>query len=60
MDVGDVKEAVYNRYAMIKWLVTQDEPFGELIQQNDNPGDNHQLCVFVLQHFFKFKGVRCQ
>jgi hypothetical protein len=50
--MGNVKETIYNRYVMIKWQVTQDEPFGELIQQNNSPGDNHQLYVFVLQHIF--------
>jgi hypothetical protein len=32
---------------MMKWQVTQDEPFGELIQQNNNPGENYQFYVFV-------------
>ena len=36
----------------MKWQVTQDEPFGELIQQNNNPGENHQFYVFVFQHSF--------
>jgi hypothetical protein len=30
--------------------------FGELIQQNDNSGKDHQLDVFILQHIFVSKG----
>ena len=52
VDVGDVKETIYYGYVIIKWQVTQNQPFGELIQQNNSPGDNHQLYIFVLQHIF--------
>ena len=56
VDMGDVKEAVDHGNVVIKWQVAQDKPFGELIQQNNRSGDNDQLCVFVLRHFFISKG----
>jgi hypothetical protein len=52
VDVGDVKKTIYYGYVIIKWQVTQNQPFGELIQQNNNPGNNYQLYVFVFQHIF--------
>ena len=51
VNMGNVKKTFYNGYGMMKWQKTQDEPFGELIQQNNDAGDNHQLYIFVLQHF---------
>jgi hypothetical protein len=56
VDVSDVKETLYNGYVRIKWQVTQDEPFAELIQQNNDPGDNHQLYILVVKHIFVSKG----
>jgi len=47
-----VKETIYYGYVIIKWQVMQNQPFGELIQQNNSPGDNHQLYIFVFQHIF--------
>ena len=61
LDVGDVKETVYYGYVPIKWQVTQNQPLGELIRQNNSPGDNHQLYIFVFQHIFlKGSGFRCK
>jgi len=51
-DVGDVKEAFYDRYGLIERQVSQDETFAELIQQDNNPADNHQFDIFVFQHLF--------
>jgi hypothetical protein len=49
----------------MKSNVTDDKRFGELIQQNDNSGKNHQLDVFIFEHFLQLcrcqiSGVRCQ
>jgi hypothetical protein len=40
----------------MKRNVTDDERFGELIQQNDNSGKNNQFDVFIFQHIFASKG----
>jgi hypothetical protein len=55
-NMGDVKEAFYDRYGLVKRQITQDECFSELIQQNDHPADNHQFDIFVFQHLFISKG----
>ena len=64
VNMGDAKKTFDNGHGMMKWQKPQDEPFGELIQQNNNAGDNHQLYIFVLQHFLilwcQCSGVRCQ
>jgi hypothetical protein len=56
--MSDIEESPHDGNRLIKRNVTQDERFGELIQQNDNSGKNHQLDIFILQHIFCFKRFR--
>jgi hypothetical protein len=54
--MGDVKETIYDGNTIIIWQVTQDEPFGELVRQDNYPGENHEFYVFIFQHSFVSTG----
>ena len=56
----NIEESWYDRNHFINRQVTKDERFGNLIQKNDDSGENQQLDVFILEHIFisKVQGFR--
>ena len=56
MNMSDIEEPPHDWNCMMKRNVTDDKRFGELVQQNDHSGKNHQLDIFIFEHVFVSKG----
>ena len=56
--MGDIEDPPHDWNCLMKRNVTDDERFGELIQQNDNSGKNNQFDVFIFLHILHYIGFR--